>query len=99
MLFNIESDVAEYLGVLVNIRPDDSIIMRQEGLSKRVVAALFLDKNSPTSTIVRTPVTAYLPAIDDGGEPALGLYNYSSVVGMLNYLQGHSRIDTTFAMS
>ena len=72
--------------------------MRQEGLAKRVVEALFLDKNSPTSTIVRSPATAYLP-IDDYGEPALGVYNYASVVGMLNYLQGHSRIDTTFAVS
>ena len=72
--------------------------MRQEGLSKWVVEALFLDKNSPTSTIVRTPATAYLP-IDDDGEPALGIYNYASVVGMLNYLQGHSWIGTTFAVS
>ena len=69
MLFNIESDIAGYLGVLIDRRPDGSIIMRQEGLSKRVVEALFLDKNSPTSTIVRTPATAYLP-IDDDSEPA-----------------------------
>ena len=43
-------------------------MMRQEGLAKRVVEALFLDSNSPTFTIVRTPATVYLP-IDDDGEP------------------------------
>ena len=72
--------------------------MRQEGLAERAVEALFFDTNSPTSTIVHTPATAYLP-IDDNGEPALGLYNYASIVGMLDYLQGHSRIDTNFAVS
>ena len=96
MLFNVELDVAGYLGILINRRSDGSIIMRQESLAKRGVEALLLDKNTPTSAIVHTPSTAYIP-IDDDGDPALG--NYTSVVGMLNYLQGHSRIDTTFAVS
>ena len=98
MLFQVESDVAGYLGVLIDRRPDGSIIMRQEGLAKRIVEALFLDNSNKGSTTVRTPATAYLP-IDDEGELAQGLYNYASVVGMLNYLQGHSRIDITFAVS
>jgi len=96
MLFNVESDVAGYLGVLIDRKQDGSIIMRQEGLTKRIVEALFLDDKSITP--VSTPATAFLP-IDAEGEPALGLYNYASVVGMLNYLQGHSRIDIGFAVS
>ena len=96
MLFNVESDVAGYLGVLIDRREDGSIIMRQEGLAKRIVEAMFLDNNKITS--VRTPATAYLP-IDEEGERATELYNYASVVGMLNYLQGHSRIDLGFAVS
>ena len=96
MLFQVESDVAGYLGVLIDRRSDGSIVMRQEGLAKRIVEALFLDDKSSSS--VRTPATAYLP-IDEEGEPAQGLYNYASVVGMLNYLQGHSRIDISFAVS
>ena len=44
MLFNFESNVAGYIGVLIDRRPDGSIIMRQEGLAKRVIEALFLDK-------------------------------------------------------
>ena len=95
MLFNVESDVAGYLGVLIE-RKDGVIVMRQEGLAKKIVTALRLDDNSITS--LRTPANAYLP-IDVEGERAIGLYNYASVVGMLNYLQGHSRIDICFAVS
>ena len=98
MLFQVKSDVAGYLGVLIDRRPDGYIIMKQEGLTKRVVEALFLNNNSTAATIVRTPDTAYL-RIDEEGEPGIGIYNYASVVGMLNYLQGHSRIDITFAVS
>jgi hypothetical protein len=36
---------------------------------------------------------------DDGGEPANGAYNYASVIGMMQYLQGHSRPDITYAVS
>ena len=97
------SDVAGYLGVLINCRPDGFIIMKKEGLTKRVVEALFFNNNnnnnnSTAVTIVHTPATAYLP-IDEEGKPGRGIYNYASVAGMLNYLQGHSRIDITFAVS
>ena len=46
-LFNVESDVAGYIGVLIDRRPDGSIITRQEGLSKQVVETLFLEKTAP----------------------------------------------------
>jgi hypothetical protein len=36
---------------------------------------------------------------DENGEPPNGAYNYASVIGMLQYLQGHSRPDITFAVS
>ena len=96
MLFEVESDVAGYLGVLIDRRTDGTIVMRQEGLTKRIVEALFLDDKTVTS--VRTPAVDFL-AIDTEGKQPLGLYNYASVVGMLNYLQGHSRIDIGFAVS
>jgi hypothetical protein len=96
MLFNVESDVAGYLGVLIDRRTDGTIIMRQSGLAKRIIEVLHLDDASNTST--ETPCTAFLP-IDAEGTPALGLYNYASVVGMLSYLQGHSRIDISLAIS
>jgi hypothetical protein len=70
--------------------------MRQSGLAKRIIEALHLDDASCTTT--ETPCTSFLP-IDEAGTPAVGLYNYASVVGMLSYLQGHSRIDISLAVS
>jgi hypothetical protein len=71
MLFNVESDVAGYLGVLIDRHTDGTIIMRQSGLAKRIIEALHLDDSSSTST--DTPCTAFLP-IDESGTPAIGLY-------------------------
>jgi hypothetical protein len=96
MLFNEESDVAGYLGVLLDRDPvNDTITLRQSGLSQRIVEALHLDDDTPT---VRTPAASYLP-IDEDGERGHELYNYASVAGMLQYLQGHSRPDISFAVS
>jgi hypothetical protein len=96
MLFNVESDVAGYLGVLIDRQTDGTIIMRQSGLAKRIVEALHLDDASTTSS--KTPCTSFLP-LDVEGMSTLGTYNYASVVGMLSYLQGHSRIDISLAVS
>jgi hypothetical protein len=81
MLFNVESDVAGYLGVLIDRHTDGTIIMRQSGLAKRIIEALHLDDTSTTTT--ERPCTAFLP-IDAEGTPALGMYNYAPVVGMLS---------------
>jgi hypothetical protein len=96
MLFNVESDVAGYLGVLIDRHTDGTIIMCQSGLANHIIEALHLDDASCAST--DTPCTAFLP-IDEAGTPATGLYNYASIVGMLSYLQGHSRIDISLAVS
>jgi hypothetical protein len=96
MLFEEESDVAGYLGVLIDRDPiNDTITLRQSGLAQRIVEALHLDDDtSPT----KTPADAFLPQ-DVDGERAHELYNYASVAGMLQYLQGHSRPDISFAVS
>jgi hypothetical protein len=56
---------------------------------------LHLDDDTPT---VKTPADAFLP-LDLDGERAHEIYNYASVAGMLQYLQGHSRPDVSFAVS
>ena len=96
LLFEEESDVAGYLGVLIDRDPDnDTITLRQSGLAQRIVEALHL--NDDTS-LVQTPADSFLP-LDEDGEPAHELYNYASVNGMVQYLQSHSRMDISFSTS
>ena len=89
-----------YICILIaDCHPGGSIIIKQEGLTKRVAKALFLDTNNTSAAIIGTPAAAYLP-INEEGEPTQGLYNYGSVGGgMLNYLQDLSYIDITFDVS
>jgi hypothetical protein len=96
MLFNEESDVAGYLVVLLDRDPDNNTItLRQSGLSQHIVEALHLDDETSS---VKVPANSYLP-IDEDGESAHELYNHASVAGMLQYLQEHSRPDISFAVS
>ena len=62
MLFEVESDIVRYIGVLVDRRNNGSIVMWQEGLSRRIVEAIFLDDKAVTS--VQTPAKEGLH-IDD----------------------------------
>jgi hypothetical protein len=94
--FREEEDVAGFLGVHIDRRDDGTIHLTQKGLAERIVSALHLD--SPEIHAKSTPATDYLP-IDEHGELAHGLFSYRSIVGQLNYLQGHSRPDITMATS
>lgn len=46
-----------------------------------------------------TPAASEPLVKDNDGEPPNGPFNYASVVGMLQYLQGHSRPDISYAVS
>lgn len=93
---NREGSAEGFLGVDVSYSDTDSITLTQEGLAKRIIAALGLDGSYSRST--DTPAeTAPLPK-DASGTPANPLVNYASIVGMLLYLSGHSRPDIAFAV-
>ncbi len=95
MQLEIESDVAGFLGVDIQRHPEDgSIHLVQEGLAKRIVEALGVGHLSAVSTPADGPLVK-----DEHGEPGNGLYNYASVVGMLNYYTGHSHPELAFATS
>jgi len=83
-----------YLGVDIQ-RDGTTITLTQSGLTKRIIKALGLD--SKYSTSCNTPAEkAPLPR-DADGPPASGTLNYASIIGMLLYLTGHSRLDCSFA--
>lgn len=96
MDLEVEGEVAGFLGVHIERNAEDgTIVLTQSGLAKRIVEALDIEdlpmKYTPASAI---PLTK-----DEDGEAPDCTFNYSSVVGMLQYLQGHSRPDITYAVS
>ena len=96
MLFRKEDSIAGSLGVHIECRKDSTINLTQKGLAYRIVEAMHLIDS--TIDPVNTPCTKCLP-IDELEPPAHGEFSYPSVVGQLNYLQGHSRSDITMAAS
>jgi hypothetical protein len=90
-----EDNVAGFLGVHIDRREDNIIHLTQKGLTKRIMKAL----NVSDMRTKETPAKyGALPA-DKEGEPPQGTFSCPSVIGMLQYLQGHSRPDITFAVS
>ena len=91
----VEDDVAGFLGVSIINQPDGSIQMTQSGLATKIVEALHIE-NLPRKF---TPAETTALVKDEHGDPPELRYNYTSIVGMLQYLQGHSRPDITFTVS
>ncbi len=88
-----EGTAEGYLGVDIQ-RDGNQITLLQEGLTKRIIAALGLD--SKYTTPVNTPADAAAFGQDVNGKEASRSINYDSVVGMLLHL-GHSPPDISFA--
>ncbi len=73
------------------------IEIKQTGLIDRVIETLGLDQKMSTSKA--TPAESTPLVRDEEGEPPHGNFSYSSVVGMLLYLSGNSRLDITYAVN
>jgi hypothetical protein len=92
--FNVESDVAGFLGVLLTELDDGKIELTQTGLTDRIISSMGLDDANPKETPAEYGA---LPANKDG-DPCNEGFNYPSVVGMLIYLASNSRPDIAFAV-
>lgn len=92
-----EDDVAGFLGVDIHRRDDGTIKLSQSGLAKRIIEALGI-QDSQKYPVKYTPADGVLP-MDPDGDPPNGNYSYASIVGMLSYLDKHSRPDLSFAVS
>jgi len=96
MELEVEGSVAGFLGVHIECDDTDgSIKLTQKGLIKRIVDTLKFNHLHRKET----PASATPLVMDKDGDPPDGTYNYASVVGMLQYLQAHSRPDITYAVS
>jgi len=93
-----ESDAAGFLGVRIETDQATGLMeMKQTGLIDRVIETLGLDLGTTSGKF--TPAEAKPLVKDVDGEPALGEFSYSSVVGMLLYLAGHTRPDIAYAVN
>jgi hypothetical protein len=92
-----EDDAAGFLGVRLSKNEAGQIEMKQTGLIDRIIEALGLDDVSVNGKWTPTELKPLVR--DEDGEAAHGDFNYSSVVGMLLYLSGHSRPDIAYAIN
>jgi hypothetical protein len=94
-----EDDAAGFLGVTLDCDASTGLLeMKQTGLTKRVIEALGLDDGYAKGK--RTPAETKPLVKDADGELAHGgFFSYSSVVGMLLYLSGHTRPDIAYAVN
>lgn len=93
-----ETDAAGFLGIRMERDPTTGLLeMKQEGLINRVIEAMGLDVGMINPKW--TPAEGAPLVKDSEGAPASGTFSYSSVVGMLLYLSGHSRPDIAYAVN
>ena len=97
LLLEEEGDAAGYLGVEMTKTEEGLIEMKQTGLIDRVLEALGLDSKYATNKW--TPSEGKPLTRDEKGELPQGSFSYSSVVGMLLYLSGHTRPDIAYAVN
>jgi Reverse transcriptase (RNA-dependent DNA polymerase) len=92
----VEGEVAGFLGVhITRDTSNNSIYLTQPGLINRIINAVGV-QHLPIKHTLASPH----PLVkDNNGLPINGTYNYSSVVGMLQYLQNHNRPNITYAVS
>lgn len=91
-----EESVAGFLGVHIERNEaDQTIKLSQSGLTKRIIEALNIER----MPACKTPAAGKPLVKDENGDPPDGNFSYPSVIGMLQFLQSHSRPDITFAVS
>ena len=91
-----EDNVAGFLGVQLDVDHNNSTVeLTQCGLIGRIIYVMGLDD----STSFKTPVEYGALPKDENSDSCNSTFNYSSIIGMLLYLQHNSRPDLAFAVS
>ncbi len=93
-----EDDAAGFLGVKMERDSNTGLLeVKQTGLIERIIEALGLDDGYAWGK--HTPAEIKHLVKDEDGVAAAEGFSYSSVVGMLLYLSGHTQPDITYAVN
>ena len=93
-----EDNAAGFLGVTLDRDISTSLLeMKQTGLIKRVIKVLGLDDGYAKGK--HTPAESKPLVKDADGGGVHGGFSYSSIVGMLLYLSGHTHPDIAYAVN
>ena len=93
-----EDDAAGFMGItLVCDETTGLMEMKQVGLIDCVIETLVLDNGMAKGKSTPDKSTPLVKNTD--GEAACGSFSYSSIVGMLLYLSGHTRLDIAYAVN
>jgi len=90
-----EDEVAGFLGVHIERKPDGTIHLTQKHLIQRIVDAMNISHLPPK----QTPTKLGVLDADKEGDPPSNTFSYPSVIGMLGYLKANSRPDIEFAVA
>jgi hypothetical protein len=93
-----ETDAAGFLGIWMERDPDTGLLeIKQEGHTLCIIEALGLDIGTVTPKWAPADSAPLVKGAE--GAPATGAFSYSSVVGMLLYLSGHTCPDIAYAVN
>ena len=92
-----QDDAAGFLGVTLDCDEYTGLLeMKQLGLIKQVIETLVLDGGMSKGKFM--PEEANPLVKDEDGESVYGTFIYSTVVGMILYVSGHTRPDVSFSV-
>lgn len=97
LAITVEGDLADFLGVSVNRRPDGTIHMSQPHLINQILDNLRMNDDAVNAKPTPAASSKLLMRHSDS-KPSDNSFNYRSVINKLNYLGKATRSDISFAV-